>query len=171
MLDPETRRAERRRLEVSLPPMPAVAIVGAQWGDEGKGKVVDLYTETADMVVRFGGGPNAGHTLVVGDEKIIVRLIPSGILRAEDAVRPGARDGHRPGQPGERARRADPARQDTGGAPRRLSDRAFAILPHHRLVDELRERGKHAIGTTKRGVGPCYEDKAARRGPAARRLA
>ena len=63
--------------------MAAVVIVGAQWGDEGKGKIVDIYTEHADMVVRFGGGPNAGHTLVVGDEKVIVRLIPSGILRAE----------------------------------------------------------------------------------------
>src|SRR6478752_7470711 len=61
--------------------MSCVVIVGAQWGDEGKGKIVDLYTETADVVVRYAGGPNAGHTLVVGDERIIVRLIPSGILR------------------------------------------------------------------------------------------
>src|SRR5580700_10871213 len=63
--------------------MTAVVVVGAQWGDEGKGKVVDLYTEHADMVVRYAGGPNAGHTLVVGNEKVIVRLIPSGILRPE----------------------------------------------------------------------------------------
>ena len=63
--------------------MSAVVIVGAQWGDEGKGKVVDLYTEAADLVVRYAGGPNAGHTLVVGDDKLIVRLIPSGILRAQ----------------------------------------------------------------------------------------
>src|SRR6476646_4256007 len=63
--------------------MPAVVIVGAQWGDEGKGKIVDIFTEHADLVVRFGGGPNAGHTLVVGNEKIIVRLIPSGILRPQ----------------------------------------------------------------------------------------
>src|SRR6185503_11741530 len=63
--------------------MSAVLIVGAQWGDEGKGKIVDIYTEFADMVVRYGGGPNAGHTLVVGNDKIIVRLIPSGILRPE----------------------------------------------------------------------------------------
>src|SRR5207247_1035370 len=61
--------------------MANVVIVGAQWGDEGKGKVVDLYTEAADVVVRYGGGPNAGHTLVVGDDKLIVRLVPSGILR------------------------------------------------------------------------------------------
>src|SRR4029079_6630940 len=61
--------------------MPAIVIVGAQWGDEGKGKIVDIYTEHADMVVRYGGGPNAGHTLVVGNDKLVVRLIPSGILR------------------------------------------------------------------------------------------
>ena len=65
--------------------MPAIVIVGAQWGDEGKGKIVDIYTERADMVVRYGGGPNAGHTLVVGDDKLVVRLVPSGILRAGDA--------------------------------------------------------------------------------------
>src|SRR6188472_2273061 len=63
--------------------MPAVVIVGAQWGDEGKGKIVDIYTERADMVVRYGGGPNAGHTLVVGNDKLVVRLIPSGILRPQ----------------------------------------------------------------------------------------
>ena len=63
--------------------MPAVVIVGAQWGDEGKGKIVDIFTENADMVVRYGGGPNAGHTLVVGDEKLVVRLVPSGILRKD----------------------------------------------------------------------------------------
>src|ERR1700741_4974284 len=61
--------------------MPAVVVVGAQWGDEGKGKIVDIFTEHADLVVRYGGGPNAGHTLVVGDDKLVVRLIPSGILR------------------------------------------------------------------------------------------
>src|SRR5581483_8224923 len=63
--------------------MTAVVIVGAQWGDEGKGKVIDLFTEAADMVVRFAGGPNAGHTLVVGNDKLVVRLIPSGILRPQ----------------------------------------------------------------------------------------
>ena len=63
--------------------MPAVVIVGAQWGDEGKGKIVYIFTENADMVVRYGGGPNAGHTLVVGDDKLVVRLVPSGILRKD----------------------------------------------------------------------------------------
>src|SRR3954447_1902050 len=63
--------------------MPAVVIVGAQWGDEGKGKIVDIFTERADMVVRYGGGPNAGHTLVVGDDKLVVRLVASGALRKD----------------------------------------------------------------------------------------
>jgi adenylosuccinate synthase len=143
--------------------MTAVVVVGAQWGDEGKGKIVDLFTEHAQMVVRFAGGPNAGHTLVVGNDKVIVRLIPSGILRPNTrcvlaqgmVIDPTSllgeideltKRGHvRPGQLA-------------------LSDRAHAILPYHVAVDTLREQGADAIGTTKRGVGPCYEDKAARRG-------
>jgi adenylosuccinate synthase len=144
--------------------MSAVVIVGAQWGDEGKGKIVDIFTEFAHMVVRYAGGPNAGHTLVVGNnEKVVVRLIPSGILRPETrcvlaqgmAIDPTslvgeidelAKRGH--GKEGQLA----------------LSDRAHTILPYHVLVDTLREQGEGAIGTTKRGVGPCYEDKMARRG-------
>jgi adenylosuccinate synthase len=146
--------------------MSAIVIVGAQWGDEGKGKIVDLYTETADVVVRYAGGPNAGHTLVVGEERIIVRLIPSGILR------PRARCVMAQGMV------IDPAvllgeidalavrGHDTTG---RLfvSDRAHLILPYHPEIDALREHAAGAgekIGTTKRGIGPCYEDKAARRG-------
>jgi adenylosuccinate synthase len=143
--------------------MPAVVIVGAQWGDEGKGKIVDIYTEDCEMVVRYGGGPNAGHTLVVGNDKIIVRLVPSGILRphttcvlAQGMV-------------------IDPDRLvteldelDKRGlsrvSPLIVSDHAHAILPYHVIVDGLREGGAGALGTTKRGVGPTYEDKAARRG-------
>ena len=144
--------------------MTAVVVVGAQWGDEGKGKVVDIFTEHADMVVRYGGGPNAGHTLVVGNEKIIVRLIPSGILR--EKTRCVLAQGMA----------IDPASlvveldglmlrglvRDVGSL--LVSDRAHAILPYHVLVDGLREQRPDALGTTKRGVGPCYEDKAARRG-------
>ena len=147
--------------------MAAVVIVGAQWGDEGKGKIVDIYTEFADLVVRYGGGPNAGHTLVVGGDKVIVRLIPSGILRASTQSLLGQgmvidpeslllevdelqRRGHLPS--------ALDARRLA------ISDRAHAILPYHVLVDTLREQGEGALGTTKRGVGPCYEDKVARRG-------
>jgi adenylosuccinate synthase len=146
--------------------MSAVVVVGAQWGDEGKGKIVDLYTEAAAVVVRFAGGPNAGHTLVVGDEKIVVRLVPSGILRpsarcvmaqgmvVDPAVLVGELD-------------ALDARGVSTSGRLFLSDRAHVILPHHILVDGLRESAASSderIGTTKRGIGPCYEDKAARRG-------
>ncbi len=143
--------------------MPAVVIVGAQWGDEGKGKIVDIFTEGADMVVRYGGGPNAGHTLVVGDEKIVVRLIPSGVLRKDVSCVLGQGmviDPH------SLVSELDDLAKRGVAAEERLviSDRAHAILPYHVTVDGLREQGKGAIGTTKRGVGPCYEDKVARRG-------
>jgi adenylosuccinate synthase len=144
--------------------MTAVVVVGAQWGDEGKGKIVDILTEHADMVVRYGGGPNAGHTLVVGDDKLIVRLIPSGILRPLTtcvlaqgmAIDPVSLV----------AELDELGKRGLVRAPGSLvvSDRAHAILPYHIVADGLRERGPGALGTTKRGVGPCYEDKAARRG-------
>jgi adenylosuccinate synthase len=144
--------------------MTAVVVVGAQWGDEGKGKIVDIFTEHADMVVRYGGGPNAGHTLVVGDQKLIVRLIPSGILRPRTtcvlaqgmAIDPASLVTEL-----DELGRRGLLRQDASLV---VSDRAHAILPYHVLVDELRERTADALGTTKRGVGPCYEDKAGRRG-------
>ena len=144
--------------------MTAVVIVGAQWGDEGKGKIVDIFTEHADMVVRYAGGPNAGHTLVVGDSKLVVRLIPSGILRSETtcvlaqgmAIDPIALVG----ELDELGKRG----YARGAGSLVVSDRAHAILPYHILVDSLREQAPGALGTTKRGVGPCYEDKAARRG-------
>jgi adenylosuccinate synthase len=146
--------------------MPAVVIVGAQWGDEGKGKVVDLYAEAADMVVRYAGGPNAGHTLVVGTETIVVRLIPSGILRPNTrcvmaqgmVVDPAVLAGEIT---------ALEARGHTIDGRLFVSDRAHVILPYHPLIDALREGAAGEgtkIGTTKRGIGPCYEDKAARRG-------
>ena len=154
--------------------MAAVVVVGAQWGDEGKGKIVDLYTELAEVVVRYAGGPNAGHTLVVGDDKVIVRLLPSGILREatrcvlaqgmviDPAVLLGEIDtlsgrGHK----GLEARLA-------------VSDRAHVILPYHVTIDALREsaaRADRAIGTTKKGIGPAYEDKARRTGVRAGELA
>jgi adenylosuccinate synthase len=147
--------------------MSAVVIVGAQWGDEGKGKIVDYYTERADWVVRYGGGPNAGHTLVVGDEKIIVRLLPSGIMRE------GARCILGQGMV------IDPTvllseideliKRGRNGIETRLSvsDRAHLILPYHISIDCLRESkaaAANAIGTTKKGIGPTYEDKARRTG-------
>jgi adenylosuccinate synthase len=144
--------------------MTAVVVVGAQWGDEGKGKIVDIFTEHADMVVRYGGGPNAGHTLVVGDDKLVVRLIPSGILREKTkcvlaqgmAIDPGSLVT----ELDELGRRG--LTRATGSLV--VSDRAHAILPYHVLVDGLREKTVDALGTTKRGVGPCYEDKVGRRG-------
>jgi adenylosuccinate synthase len=144
--------------------MTAVVVVGAQWGDEGKGKIVDIFTEHADMVVRYGGGPNAGHTLVVGNDKLVVRLIPSGILRQRTtcvlaqgmAIDPGSLVG----ELDELARRG----HLRGAGSLVVSDRAHAILPYHVVVDTLREQAPGALGTTKRGVGPCYEDKVARRG-------
>ncbi len=143
--------------------MSSVVVVGAQWGDEGKGKVVDICTEAADMVVRYAGGPNAGHTLVVNGAKLIVRLIPSGILHEKTACILG------------QGMAIDPAtlvgeldeldRRNVRYAGRLFaSDKAHVITPYHVLIDTLREAGPDAIGTTKRGVGPCYEDKAARRG-------
>src|SRR5262245_8467250 len=139
--------------------MPAVVIVGAQWGDEGKGKVVDLYTERADVVVRFAGGPNAGHTLVVGDEKIIVRLIPSGILRAHSRCVMAQGMVVDPGVLVEEIDTLARRGTDTSGR-LSLSDRAHLILPYHVLVDGLRESAAGTkLGTTKRGIGPCYEDK------------
>jgi adenylosuccinate synthase len=146
--------------------MPTVVIVGAQWGDEGKGKIVDLCTEYADMVVRYAGGPNAGHTLVVGDDKLIVRLIPSGILRAQ--TRCVLAQGMVIDPIVLIAEMDELERRGLSPATRLVvSDRAHMILPFHVTIDSLREttgKGGPRLGTTKRGVGPTYEDKAARRG-------
>src|SRR5690554_1266454 len=145
--------------------MPALVVVGAQWGDEGKGKIVDLYTPFADLVVRFAGGANAGHTLVVGGEKVILHLIPSGILHE------GSRCVVAQGtvlDPEVLLREIDELEARGVSVRDRLfiSDRAHVVLPQHKLVDGLREaqRGDGAIGTTKRGIGPTYEDKVGRRG-------
>jgi len=141
-----------------------VVVIGTQWGDEGKGKVVDLLTDRASAVVRFQGGHNAGHTLVIGGEKTILHLIPSGILRegVECLIGNGvvlAMDAL-----------LDEIDRLTGkGVPveerLRISPSCPLILPAHVALDKAREvaRGAQAIGTTGRGIGPAYEDKAARR--------
>jgi adenylosuccinate synthase len=141
-------------------------LVGAQWGDEGKGKIIDFLTEKADIVVRSQGGNNAGHTVIVGGTKYVLHLIPSGILRAGkmcvigngvviDPVAVAAEiDGlEKQGIPVNRSRLL-------------ISDAAHLVLPYHRMIDEQRElrKGKDKIGTTKRGIGPAYGDKAARVG-------
>lgn len=147
--------------------MSAVVIVGAQWGDEGKGKIVDIYTEFAEVVVRYAGGPNAGHTLVVGDEKLIVRLLPSGILRPGTLCVLGQGMVVDPevliGEIDELRRRG----HDRVEERLLLSERAHLILPYHIEIDSLRESSApqdRAIGTTKKGIGPAYEDKVRRTG-------
>ena len=149
-----------------------VVVVGAQWGDEGKGKLVDLLTEHAQVVVRFQGGNNAGHTLVVDGEKTVLHLIPSGILRAGKTCVIG------------NGVVVDPAvllgeieklqAKNLLGDPRRLlvSTNAHVILPWHKELDRLREaaQGSSAIGTTGRGIGPTYEAKIGRRGVRIREL-
>ncbi len=145
--------------------MSSIVIVGAQWGDEGKGKVVDLVTERAELVVRYAGGPNAGHTLVVGGEKLIVRLVPSGILQPHSVCAMAQGMVIDPAVlVGEIAALTQRGIKTTGRL--FISDRAHIILPHHILIDGLREgsTGVQKLGTTKKGIGPCYEDKAARRG-------
>lgn len=146
--------------------MTAVAIVGVQWGDEGKGKVVDCLAGEASIVARFQGGNNAGHTLVVGDSKLVVHLLPSGVLRDGCSSCIGAGVVldprvllHEMEMLASRGYRASLTRL-------RIDPRAAVILPHHCLIDSLRERqrGADAIGTTGRGIGPCYEDVASRRG-------
>ena len=142
-----------------------LVVLGAQWGDEGKGKIVDMLTAEADAVVRFQGGHNAGHTIVVGDETTILHLIPSGILRQNVDCYIGNGVVLSPHALLEEmtmlaARGVEVANKLF------LSDGCPLILPCHILLDQARERarGKSAIGTTGRGIGPAYEDKIARRG-------
>lgn len=142
-----------------------VIVVGTQWGDEGKGKIVDLLTETANVVVRFQGGHNAGHTLVINGEKTVLHLIPSGILREGSHCLIGNGVVLAPD-----ALFTEIEELEANGVPvtERLgiSEACPLILPHHVALDVAREvkRGKDAIGTTGRGIGPAYEDKVARRG-------
>ncbi len=144
--------------------MPGVVIVGAQWGDEGKGKITDLLAERASTIVRFQGGNNAGHTIVRGGEEFKFHLIPSGILHSEKAcvigngvvvdprVLLGEIDGLK--------------RAGVSVANLRISANAHLIMPYHVLLDTAGETklGKLSIGTTRRGIGPCYADKALRLG-------
>jgi adenylosuccinate synthase len=146
--------------------MPATVVIGTQWGDEGKGKVVDLLAAEVDVVVRFHGGNNAGHTLVVGGEKTILNLIPSGILNVGAVCMMG------PGMvvdPEVLIHEVDALRARghlADDAALRLSEQAHLIMPYHRQIDlaRERERGTDSIGTTGRGIGPAYEDKMARIG-------
>jgi len=141
-----------------------IIVIGTQWGDEGKGKVVDLLTDQATAVVRFQGGHNAGHTVVIDDEKTILHLIPSGILRHNAQCLIGNGVVVSPSALLEELdmleQRGIPARERLG-----ISEACALILPYHIKLDQAREhaRGNMAIGTTGRGIGPAHEDKVARR--------
>ena len=142
-----------------------ILVVGSQWGDEGKGKIVDWLSDQADIVVRFQGGHNAGHTLVIDGKVFKLRLLPSGIVRKNKisilgngvVIDPWALLGEI----------KDIKKQGVEVTPDNfmISESASLILPFHREMDEIREdaAGKGKIGTTRRGIGPCYEDKVGRR--------
>jgi adenylosuccinate synthase len=153
--------------------MSVVIIVGAQWGDEGKGKVVDLFTERADLVVRYGGGANAGHTLVIDGQKLVTHLVPSGVLHPGKSCVLGDGMVIDPNTLLEEIE-ACQARGLLARNELLVGAGAHVILPYHKLIDGLREdrdaSTKRAIGTTRRGIGPAYEAKAARRGVRVRDL-
>jgi adenylosuccinate synthase len=144
--------------------MPATIVLGTQWGDEGKGRVVDYFAESADYVVRYQGGNNAGHTIIVGDQRLALSLIPSGIhypgcvpvIASGTVIDPKVLLAE---METVASRGLDPARV-------RVSSNAHLIMPYHRKLDAAIERflGKNQIGTTKRGIGPAYTDKYARFG-------
>jgi adenylosuccinate synthase len=142
-----------------------VVIVGTQWGDEGKGKIVDLLAEHADVVVRFQGGNNAGHTMVVGGEQLITHLIPSGILQQKVCVI-GNGVVVDPAVLIEELDHLASRNVDISPDWLKISEKAHLIMPYHKQIDHAREqlKGDKKIGTTGRGIGPAYEDKATRRG-------
>ena len=143
--------------------MPNVVVVGTQWGDEGKGKIVHLITDRFDIVARYQGGHNAGHTVIIQDDKYILHLIPSGILHPEKVCVIG------------NGVVVDPAALEKELEMLKgfevkdrlfISDRTHLIMPYHRAVEAAEENrlAEGRIGTTSRGIGPCYEDKVGRRG-------
>lgn len=143
--------------------MSSQVVVGTQWGDEGKGKIVDVLAEKADMIVRFQGGDNAGHTVIVNGKKYVLHLLPSGVLHEEATCVIG------PGVVCNPFVLLEEMQQlEEGGLKCDhivISDRAQMLMPYHRYQDQLEEEAaNNKIGTTKRGIGPCYADKYARRG-------
>ncbi len=145
--------------------MPNTIIVGTQWGDEGKGKIIDVLTESADVVVRYAGGNNAGHTVFIGGQKYVLHLVPSGILHRNKLCVIGNGVVVDPVSLVEEIKglRKLGVKVDSNLV---LSETAHLVLPYHRELDAQREvlKGKNRIGTTKRGIGPAYADKAARVG-------
>ncbi len=143
--------------------MANTVVVGAQWGDEGKGKIIDFLAKSADIIVRFQGGNNAGHTVVVDGEEFVFHLVPSGILHSKKICLIGNGVVIDP-----KALLEEMARLRRMGISvsenLRISEEAHLIFPYHRLLDRLKERRGTRIGTTGRGIGPCYVDKIARSG-------
>ena len=143
-----------------------IVVVGAQWGDEGKGRIIDLISEKFDIITRFQGGSNAGHTIIIKDKKVVLHHIPSGVLRKKKVSVIGngtvidlqilvqeIKSLRRLGFP-------------VTNKNLKISSLANIILPYHKSIEKGREnlKGKNAIGTTGRGIGPAYEDKVARQG-------
>ncbi len=145
--------------------MSNLIVLGAQWGDEGKGKIVDLFSEKFQAVVRYQGGHNAGHTVYIGDQKFVLKLIPSGVLRPGVLAVIGNGVVVDPGALLQEIAGLEAVGLDVK-AQLRISNRAHVIFPFHRTIEKISEgrEGHVAIGTTSRGIGPCYEDKIARRG-------
>src|ERR1700704_508264 len=145
--------------------MQNIIVLGAQWGDEGKGKIVDLLAEKFDIVARYQGGHNAGHTVFIGEKKFVLKLIPSGVLRpgVEAVIGNGV-------VVDLAALMEEMCVLEKEGIPvahqLKISNRAHVIFPFHRMVEKMSEARENRvpIGTTQRGIGPCYEDKTGRRG-------
>jgi adenylosuccinate synthase len=147
--------------------MSNLIVLGAQWGDEGKGKIVDLFSERFHAVARYQGGHNAGHTVYIGEQKFVLRLIPSGVLRPGVMAVIGNGVVIDPGAMLEEIEGLE-AHGINVRSQLKVSNRAHVIFPFHRTIEKISEgreaEGRVAIGTTSRGIGPCYEDKIARRG-------
>ena len=143
--------------------MGATVLVGSQWGDEGKGKIVDLISKGFEIVVRYQGGANAGHTVEIGDKKYILHLIPSGILREKVICVIGNGVVIDPTALLDEIELLKKNNIDVDGR-LFISHNAHLIMPYHKLLDSINESGNNKIGTTGRGIGPCYIDKYARKG-------
>ena len=145
--------------------MPNVTVVGAQWGDEGKGKIVDWLSNQADIVVRFQGGNNAGHTIVINKKKIALSLIPSGVIRKNTISIIGNGVVVNPAALLDEIKKLDAAGIKISKKNLRISENSSIIFNFHKKIDKIREqrKGPNKIGTTGRGIGPAYEDKVGRR--------
>src|SRR6266481_52810 len=163
---------EERNRQARMPVLPgekgrmkSVVVVGAQWGDEGKGKVVDYLAGSFDYIARVAGGHNAGHTVIIGKDRYVLQLIPCGILRPKQHAVIGTGTVVDPAALVAEIATLCKAGIDVKGR-LHVSNRAHLIFPYHRELDKAAEgaRGANKIGTTSRGIGPAYEDKMARRG-------